>query len=160
MRRKKMKIFNKNILFKTKFPKKNYPNLTKRKMNFSINLLENSTIIYSIDPNNLFEYIGYLYIIPIMCSVGFVLNIISLAVFLNIKVKLTINRLYVIKSILDASFLCMGALTPIINCINCSTSQTYGAKIYKHYFIIYLTQVVYSSTAFMEIVITFNRFRN
>ena len=74
--------------------------------------------------NNLYQ-IGYLLVFPIVCSIGFLLSLVCLRVLMDGKLKEKVYFYLGIKTFTETFLLVIGALTPLVVCVDCSTHETY-----------------------------------
>lgn len=101
--------------------------------------------------------IGYIYIVPTVCSLGFILNIICIIVFFRLRQNGNIYKYFLSKTIAEIIVLVIGAFIPYGNCVFCDSYQTLGAQIYKMFFLGFLNQICYTYSGLCEIIITIDR---
>lgn len=101
--------------------------------------------------------IAYPFILTPICSVGFILNLITILVFFRLLSSGNIYKFFLIKTLADSFLLLIGALIYFGTCTNCATYQTIGAIIYKQFFSGYLNTALSTFSAFCEILIAVDR---
>lgn len=103
-----------------------------------------------------FNKIGYVIVIPIICIIGLILNILCFIVFFGLKEKIF---LYLrVKSLAESFLLLIGAISPFVSCDVCSLKNTYLRAIITLITNKFLLPVVYSLITILEIEIAFNRY--
>jgi hypothetical protein len=112
------------------------------------NLINILTFMYSI---------GYIYIVPFISVTAFGLNLVSLIVFLNPKLKGKLYNYFVSKSISELIFLLLGALYPVYFCTSCPTYATMGWAILIDYGVGIGIATVYTYSGLCEIAIIYDR---
>jgi len=114
--------------------------------------MENEAIVsFFID----FYYIGYLKVLPIICVIGFILSLINIIVFLNLKQKDKIYFYLLIKSLIELLILAFGAFLPLLQNVE---YFSYLAFIFQIILYKFLTNALFLYASIMEISITFNRY--
>lgn len=117
-----------------------------------------NTIIYSQNLKLFFHYlytIGFEIVIPIICVIGLILNVLCFIVFLRPKEK--IYFYLAIKSFGESLLLMLGAILPYETCLNCNLEDTYMKMMFILITQKFLKQVIYLSITILEIEISFNR---
>jgi hypothetical protein len=96
----------------------------------------NSFAYSSYSSNFVIDIIGYLYLMPIVCIIGLMLNALSLLTMASMKSSdnLTLYRLMITRTISDMGLLLIGALTPISTCQNCLARAPLVSLIFNLYF--------------------------
>ena len=126
---------------------------------------------------NLYHY-GYLIVFPVICVIGFFISLVCLVVLINKNFKQKAYFYLKIKTFFETLLLAIGALTPVVSCLECQTYETFISSIYslvciiriffnrKNVYFIFLFQVIYRylKTVFflcatlMEMAVTFDRY--
>ena len=119
----------------------------------------------TINPSNLLQIkilsftnnIGNAYIIPSLCSIGFLLNILCIIIFIRLSKQANLFKYFLVKTIAENSILFIGALIPLGTCVNCAVYQSLTQVIHRYIFVGYLIPVFYTYSGFCEIIITIDR---
>ncbi|RNA08300.1 hypothetical protein BpHYR1_043615 [Brachionus plicatilis] len=119
----------------------------------------------TIDPLNLLRIkifsfisnIGNVYIVPPLCSLGFLLNILCIITFIRLCKQGNIFKYFLVKTIAESIILFTGALIPLGFCIQCSVYQSLPQMIHQYILVGYLIPVSYTFSGFCEIIITVDR---
>jgi hypothetical protein len=101
--------------------------------------------------------IGYIYMVPMVCICGFVLNIICLAVLCQKELKGNIYKYFIVKTISELVLVVCGAILPMSFCINCATFQTLAPAIYRGYIFTFVVASCFSISNMCEIALTYDR---
>jgi hypothetical protein len=111
------------------------------------------------DLNNFFVHlynIGFVIIIPVICIIGLILNILCCIVFFSLKEKTFFYLGF--KSLAECLFLIIGAISPYITCYNCVLDNTYLRMLITLITNKFLKMAVFLFITFLEIEISFNRY--
>ncbi|RNA26747.1 hypothetical protein BpHYR1_051829 [Brachionus plicatilis] len=106
---------------------------------------------------NFIQNIGFVYIVPPLCSLGFLLNILCIITFIRLCKQGNIFKYFLVKTIAESIVLFAGALIPLGNCIQCSVYQSLPQMIHQYILVGYLIPVSYTFSGFCEIIITVDR---
>jgi hypothetical protein len=104
-----------------------------------------------------FSIITNLYLTPIISVFGVLFNVICLVVLFNPKLKGVTYKYLAYKTVGHLISLCMTALSPMANCSMCPISQTIPVLIYRIYFLRYLTNTLFTSSALVEMALAYDR---
>lgn len=102
--------------------------------------------------------IGYLFVLPIICVIGFFLNLICWLVLLNPSLREKIYFYFTIKVFLGIFLLAFGALTPYVICMDCATYETYSSMVINLVGYKFMRNSMYLFATLIEIIITFDRY--
>jgi len=105
---------------------------------------------------NIVYNIGYITLIPIICVLGLIFNIISFIVFWGLKEKIFLYL--TAKTFAESLLLIIGAISPYTSCDDCKFENTYLRIIIILVSHKFLVAVVYSLITILEIEIAFNRY--
>lgn len=119
----------------------------------------------TINPPNLLQIkilsftnnIGNVFIIPPLCSIGFLLNILCIIVFIRLSKQANIFKYFLVKTIAENNILLVGSLIPLGTCVNCAVYESLLQVVHRYIFVGYLIPVSYSYSGFCEIVIVIDR---
>jgi hypothetical protein len=106
--------------------------------------------------------VGYLYIIPIVCVFGVLLNLMCSIVFMNKKLMFEssmkkVYRYFLFKTYSDLVLLLVSTLTPIIICQFCSFAGTILPSILNLYVANFTTNISHLTSSLIEILIVLDR---
>jgi hypothetical protein len=104
----------------------------------------------------LFMLIVNVYTIPILASVGFVLNLFCAAVLLHPRLSGDTYKYLVVKTLIHLLAQMMTSLTALTNCAACELSQTHGVQILR-VIMAYLGNSASSMAALVEIFLSYHR---
>jgi len=105
---------------------------------------------------NIVYNIGYITLIPIICVLGLIFNIISFIVFWGLKEKIFLYL--TAKTFAESLLLIIGAIPLYTSCDDCKFENTYLRIIIILVSHKFLVAVVYSLITILEIEIAFNRY--
>lgn len=120
----------------------------------------NLSVIAFINPltltNDFVNIIGNNYIITPVCCVGFLLNLICLAILLNPNIEADSYRYYQAKTASELVLTAIGCLVPISTCVSCPISKSLFAQVYILYGIIIVNDIAYMFNSFCQILIVYD----
>jgi hypothetical protein len=131
--------------------------------NSSAETPSNVGFFFQIDPETLrvnmyVSLIGYIYMAPIVCVCGFVLNIVCMVVLCTGKeLKGNIYKYFIVKTASELVVVTCGALWPISFCTSCVTSQTFVSNFYRAYIFTFLVGSCFNLSSMCEIALTYDR---
>lgn len=106
--------------------------------------------------------IGYLYVIPIISTIGLVSNLVCILTLVSdtnvIKAHISYKYL-IVNSLIDAIYLMVVAFLPIARCnYLCNLSKYYISKVYELYGFLFASNVLNTFSAYMSILISIDRY--
>jgi hypothetical protein len=137
--------------------------MNQTQINNQINIkINSSNASFSLDPAilTMFFYvytIGYTYIYTVLCSIGTLLNLICIIVYISRRFQGNMYKYLINKTVFEFLTLAIGAVSPYGNCQNCAAFQTYGATFFKLYFLKIIINITYTASAVAEIGVTYDR---
>lgn len=99
--------------------------------------------------------IFFLYITPIICFLGLILNLFCIIVFSKKEFKEVLFKYFKMESILVCFIFLIKCFQPIYYCNTCQLSTSYVAQFYYKYFSVYLTSVFEMSAILCQICSAF-----
>ncbi|CAF0720134.1 unnamed protein product [Brachionus calyciflorus] len=126
----------------------------------NVTFFQNRTFIYNSTESLSLRItdIGNSFILPPICFIGIILNLINILVLLQPELKDEINKFMLINSILDLKFLLICSVTFIIRCGSfCQFGYTYISKFYELYIYLFVGNSILLFATLMEILVSLNR---
>jgi hypothetical protein len=105
-----------------------------------------------------FVSIAYLYIVPMLSSFGFFLNVMCLAVLVQPILNGDMYKLLIVKTIVQIVVLSISATSPIAHCQSCTKSRTLAIQIYRLYLLKIANNIILSYSTLIEIAISYHTF--
>jgi hypothetical protein len=125
--------------------------------NSSSTISINATLPSRADSLSAFMLITYVYLIPIIACIGFILNLICFVVLFHPKLMANAYKYLIFKTIAHLTTLALTCLSPLIYCSSCQISTSFGAQIIRIYFLIFLNNSSYTLSGLIEIALAYNR---
>lgn len=130
-------------------------------MNYSISFNQSATetIFNSTDfLSTIITDIANVFVLPPLCLIGMLLNLICIIVILQPELKGEIYSFMLFHSICDFIFLLICFFTFIIRCGSfCKHSYTYGAKTYELFIYLFIGNSFLQFDTLIDILVSFNR---
>ncbi len=106
-----------------------------------------------------FTDIANVYILPIVCLISILSNILSISVVMNMGIKKDpVNQYILISSICNLVTLILTSFTFLIRCGNlCQTSCKFSSKAYELYVHLYVSNIIIQFNILLDAIFTFNR---
>jgi hypothetical protein len=121
------------------------------------NTITSPDLAFFLDVYNFVHKIAFIYIVPAIAITGFCLNLLSLIVFLNPKLKGSIYKYLVTKSLAEIILQTLGATYPILFCSKCPTYLTLGWAILYEYGFNIVIDTIFTYSGLCEIAVVFER---
>jgi hypothetical protein len=121
-----------------------------------ITLLVNQTDIIAI-LNERIRFYGYLFGIPIMATIGFIMNTFCLLAIVKFNLKGDYFKFQIVKLIIHNLVLFALAISPYTNCQVCSRYRTLEAELVRFIGLILITSCGYTSASILEIILAYDQ---
>jgi hypothetical protein len=103
----------------------------------------------------IFFTICYVYAMPAISLVGFLLNCLCVRVLLHPKLRSEANKYLLFKTVLHILLLILTSTSPVVTCAFCPISQTYQAQVYHLYVLVYVSNALFTCTSLVEIALSY-----
>jgi hypothetical protein len=107
-----------------------------------------------------FYIVGFLYAVPIISTIGFLLNVACMIVFFTRSFRKPSGQTFkyiILKTTCHTISLLLSALSPITNCFVCPISQTKWAQAYRVYLLIFTANLAFTYAAIIEVMLSYDR---
>jgi hypothetical protein len=105
----------------------------------------------------LINRLGNAYLIPSICFVGFILNIICFCILYSKKLKSNIYNYFLLKTFIETIKVLLGMFSLIVYCENCFFSGTFFLQVFRLICYSYVSFSVSTMSTLTEIALTYDR---
>jgi hypothetical protein len=122
-----------------------------------MNTSNSNVIIINSTPISTFHLVGYIYLIPIMATCSFFINLVCLIVLLHPKLSGDTYKYLLFKTIIHVVALPITSLSPLANCTWCPISQSLFVIIYRYILLIFVANTGSTYASLIEIALSYDR---